>query len=343
MCLVAEAPWRFTNGCILCPKVDVGTNQFAGTIEITPNIGSQRPNGATLSIGKEWLQQFGQVHQGIGDVAMTAWADPAAMNRLPRLLVKPPNPNTKTDFGVSVALDKSRCISGILDYDMVAFPWHSTLIIGTNHISDHTTITANAAGAAANISFGFDLSGAETGRLDFLNQGTLTGSMNVTTGTVLTASSLPLRMAGSTSSNTPAGTAGFGLYWQDAAIIIVAMPTGGGQFQADELRITPVNPRSPLPWLTHCDVVSGGLSALELMAEDVRPSVMGPLSINRQDSQVRLSYPTEPGRPYQLEYAPVLPSPVWSVLETYMGDGSVRIFLEQIQTRENRFYRLSGR
>jgi hypothetical protein len=55
-----------------------------------------------------------------------------------------------------------------------------------------------------------------------------------------------------------------------------------------------------------------------------------------------LSYPTEAGRPYQLEYKNALNAPAWELLDNFLGDGSVRQVIDPLRPGQNRFYRLGG-
>ena len=57
-----------------------------------------------------------------------------------------------------------------------------------------------------------------------------------------------------------------------------------------------------------------------------------------------LSYPTEPGRPYQLEFTPSLNAREWQIIDSFTGNGSVRTWpLREAANRAPQgFYRLGG-
>ena len=345
VCLVAEVPSHVTDGCALCPKVDTGTNQFAGTIVIESKSASASPGGTHLRLGQEWLQQFGQFHQSISNALFNGWAQPTGAGAQQSLSVVISSVAGVGPGGgrVALLLDRARYIG--VDWDPTAassasMPYRFGLLIGTNHISDSTVIQSSANGA--NINFTFPASGSATGRLDFYLRGQPVGSMNAFTSTVLFASGAPMRAAAATSPFTPVGTRGFAFYWPDAVSLVLAGTEG--QTQADELRITPINPSNPLPWLTHLTIEADGLPDFEITGEATRPAVPGPLSIQRTGIQVLLSYPTEPGRPYEIDHTGSLSPTDWHPFDTFMGDGSVRQVSAwagspQSQTR---FFRLSA-
>ena len=79
-----------------------------------------------------------------------------------------------------------------------------------------------------------------------------------------------------------------------------------------------------------------------VLGEQTLPATPGPLTIQRTTASVQLSYPTEPGRPYRIEYTESLPLPQWQTLEDFTGDGSVHVVLDQVRPGQNRFYRLAG-
>jgi hypothetical protein len=147
--------------------------------------------------------------------------------------------------------------------------------------------------------------------------------------------SLPNRIAASTSVS-PTGAAGFALYWAEAM-------TGPQPVPWDELRISALSPANPLLWLSRVTIQGNGIERLEILGENTRPARPGPLSITRvPDAGMSLSYPTEAGRPYRLEYKNALNAPAWGLLDSFLGDGSVRQVMDPLRPGQNRFYRLGG-
>jgi parallel beta-helix repeat protein len=150
----------------------------------------------------------------------------------------------------------------------------------------------------------------------------------------LQVGSLPNRMAASTSVS-PTGTAGFALYWAEAVMGPYPQPW-------DELRISALSPANPLMWLSQVTIQGNGLERLEILGENTRPARPGPLSIARvPGAGLSLSYPTELGRPYQLEYKNSLDAPAWELLDSFLGDGSVRQVIDPLRPG-HRYYRLGG-
>lgn len=333
-CLVAEAPFRYTNDCILCPKVDTGTNQFAGTIVLTGTSASPPVGGAHMRVGTEWLQQFDQLHQSLQNVTLNGWQHPGGVNV----------PATAYSGGIPGGgcirseLDSARyvgVVAKLLPLPQSTAIW--SILVGTNQISDSINIQANQNGTT--IGFGYAASGSSTGRLDFFFHGHPVGSMNAMTGTVINAGSVPLRVAASTSPFTPAATRGFALYWVDPVAILVG--NQGQPIQADELRLSPLNPSTPLPWMTRLDIECSGVSGFEILGDSTRPAVPGPLTLRRAGNVLLLSYPNEPERPYRIDFSDSLTPNSWQPFDTFLGDGSVRQ-LQISPALPKRFYRLSG-
>ncbi len=338
-CLVWELPNQVVH-CLTC--VDVGTNQFS-ELHLVPQLGAANPGGGLMRVGKEWLQQFGQFHEAISNVTLTGWAQHGGAGTQESLFALVPSIVGVGPGGgcLNLLLDRARHIG--LGWDPVAtgqgvMPYRLNLIIGTNHISDSTVIQSGPNGA--NISFDFTASGTITGRLDFFFRGQPSGSMSVLTGTALVASSAPLRASAATSPYTPTGTRGFAFYWPDPVSMFI--PGTPLQAQADEVRIVPIDPATPLRWLTHLELESDQLAGFEVTSEATRPAVPGPLGIELLPQRIRLSYPTEVGRPYLLQSISTLPPNTWTLLENFMGDGSVRTFEQALQVGPSRFYRLEG-
>ncbi|HXG46099.1 MAG TPA: hypothetical protein VNO52_00615, partial [Methylomirabilota bacterium] len=153
---------------------------------------------------------------------------------------------------------------------------------------------------------------------------------------MLEVPSLPHRVAASTSVS-PTGVAGFALYWSEAVLGLWPAPW-------DELRISPELPANPMQWLARVTLQGEGLERLEILGEATKPARPGPLSVTRDPSgALLLSYPTERGRPYRLEYKTTLNAPAWELLDSFLGDGSVRQVTDPVRPGETRFYRLGGR
>jgi hypothetical protein len=149
--------------------------------------------------------------------------------------------------------------------------------------------------------------------------------------------SLPLRVAASTGVS-PTGAEGWALYWSEA----VAIP--GQPLPWDEIRLRPLAASivPPFPWYARFRVKYDEVEEMMITHEQTLPARPSPLSIERLATSVRLSYPTEPGRSYRVEYTDSLVSPAWRVLEDFTGDGAVHRYLDPIRPGANRFYRLAG-
>jgi len=147
--------------------------------------------------------------------------------------------------------------------------------------------------------------------------------------------SLPNRVAASTSVS-PTGAAGFTLFWAEAV-------SGPQPLPWDELRISALSPANPLLWLSRVSIQGIGIERLEILGENTKPARPGPLTIVRIPGLgMSLSYPTEPGRPYRLEYKNSLNAPAWELLDSFLGDGSVRQVNDPVRPGQSRFYRLGG-
>ena len=177
----------------------------------------------------------------------------------------------------------------------------------------------------------FGASGTASNRYEMYRFGSLVGSLDVSTDIVARASSAPNRVAYSTSVS-PTGAHGFLLKWREAATFslpgtpgLPGMP-GGAFFEADELRIIPLNSVNPLRSFTRIDISGNGLTWLEITGEDWRSSRVGRVMVQKVRDGVELSAPTEAGRPYQLEFTPNLNAREWQVIDSFFGDGSVRIW-----------------
>src|SRR5262249_15249622 len=147
--------------------------------------------------------------------------------------------------------------------------------------------------------------------------------------------SLPARVAASTSVS-PFGAAGWDLAWQGAVAVEGPQP-----LPWDEIRIRPTLAAiaPPFPWYARFRVKYDGIEEMRITGEQILPAHPGPLRIERLPEAVRLSYPTEPGRPYRIDYTDALTSPRWQPLEEFMGDGSNHLVADPIGQSQIRFYR----
>jgi hypothetical protein len=57
---------------------------------------------------------------------------------------------------------------------------------------------------------------------------------------------------------------------------------------------------------------------------------------------VHLSYLTERGRPYVLQFKTSLNSTQWQTLDNFTGDGATRVVNDSTSPNQTRFYRLGG-
>lgn len=175
----------------------------------------------------------------------------------------------------------------------------------------------------------FGASGTASNRYEMYRFGSFVGSHDVSMDMVARASSAPNRVAYSTSVS-PAGAHGFLFKWREAATFTLpgtpGLPgaPGGAFFEADELRIIPLNPEHPLRSFTRLDISGAGLPWVEITGEDWRSSRVGRVMVQKVRDGVELYAPTEAGRPYQLEFTPSLNAREWQIIDSFFGDGSVR-------------------
>ena len=98
-----------------------------------------------------------------------------------------------------------------------------------------------------------------------------------------------------------------------------------------------------MPWLAQLTLQGQGLERLDILGETTLPALPSPLRIAPNAQGLTLSYETEAGRPYRVEYTESLSSPFqWGLLDDFMGDGSVHQLFEPFRPGQNRFYRLGG-
>lgn len=223
--------------------------------------------------------------------------------------------------------------------------------VGTNHfLPPHPdALVIQRVEGIWSIAPDFGTSGTISNRYELYVSGVLAGRLDTSTAVVAQARSAPIRVAHSTSVS-PAGASGFHLKWREAAIITLpgtpglpGVPGTGGMFEADELRIIPFNPASPLRTFTRIDISGAGLPRLEITGEDWRSSRVGRVMVQKVRDGVELSAPTEAGRPYQLEFTPSLNAREWQTIDSFIGDGSFRVWpLRESPSRPSGFYRLGG-
>ena len=322
-------------------------------------------------IGEELLQQFGQLHGSLNNTVLGGWqwsqggtSDPARSTiyaGFPR-----DASGALTEGGVMLRLDQARYICVDLDWNLAssATPMfaagESPLIalpyfwfkIGTNHVLPPSpdAVLIQRTERDWSIAPNFGTSGAASNHYEMYRFGAPFIGWDAPATTVVQASSAPNRVAYSTSVS-PAGALGFLFKWREAATFTLpgtpglpGIPGGGGFFEADELRIIPLNPTHPLRSFTRLDIAAGGLPWLEITGEDWRSSRVGRVMVQKVRDGIELSAPTEAGRPYQLEFTPSLNAREWQIIDSFTGNGSVRTWpLREAANRAPQgFYRLGG-
>lgn len=326
-------------------------------------------------IGEELLQQFNQLHGALNNTTLTGWKWSRSGTGAPAQGNFPASTiyagflrdafGAPLEGGVMLRLDQTRYICVDLDWDfassatplpaaagspVMALPYFR-LMIGTNHILPPSpdAVLVQRTERDWSIAPSFGTSGAASNRYEFLRFGVLVGRSETSTATVARASSAPNRVAHSTSVS-PAGAQGFLLKWREAATFslpgTVGLPgaAAGGLVEADELRIIPLSPIHPLRFFTRLDIAGAGLPWLEISGEDMRSSRVGRVMVQKVRDGMDLSAPTEAGRPYQLEFTPNLNAREWQIIDSFIGDGFVRIWpsRESLSRSPRGFYRLGG-
>lgn len=321
-------------------------------------------------LGEELIQQFGQLHGSLNNTVLGGWqwsqggtSDPARSTiyaGFPR-----DASGALTEGGVMLRLDQARYICVDLDWELgssatpmfaagespvIALPYF-WFKIGTNHIlppsPDAVLIQRTERDWAIAPSFG--TSGAASNHYEMYRFGAPFIGWDAPATTVVQASSAPNRVAYSTSIS-PTGAKGFLFRWREAARFSLpgtpGLPgvPGGAFFEADELRIIPLNPTNPLRSFTRLDISGAGLPWLEIIGEDWRSSRVGRVMVQKVRDGVELSAPTEAGRPYQLEFSPSLNAREWQIIDSFTGNGSVHTWpLREAANRPPQgFYRLGG-
>lgn len=329
--------------------------------------------GAPLSfrLGEELLQQFGQLHGSLSNTVLAGWnwsqggtSDPAR----PTIFAGFPRDasGALTEGGVMLRLDQARYICVDLDWELgasatalfaaagspvVALPYFS-FKIGTNHVLPPSpdAVRIQRTERDWTIAPSFGTSGTVSNRYEIYRFGANLIGWDAPATMVVQASRAPNRVAYSTSVS-PTSAQGFLFKWREAAFFSVpgtpglpGVPGGGGFFEADELRIIPLNPARPLRSFTRLDISGAGLPWLEIIGEDWRSSRVGRVMVQKVRDGVELAAPTEAGRPYQLEFTPDLQAREWQILDSFFGDGSVRTWpLREAANRPPQgFYRLGG-
>ena len=363
---------------VVCRKLNPATGQsLPPPVTITSARLTYRRESPTAGaphffrIGEELLQQFGQLHGSINNTVLAGWQRPQDGTSNPaRSTIYAGFPHDAsgalTEGGVMIRLDQARYICVDLDWDLassatplfaaagspvIALPYF-WFKIGTNHVlppSPDAVLIQRTEGDWS-IAPNFGTSGAASNRYELYRFGANLIGWDAPATTVVQASSAPNRAAYSTSVS-PTGAHGFLFKWREAATFsplgtpgLPGMPGGGGFFEADELRIIPLNPTHPLRSFTRIDISGASLPWLEITGEDWRSSRVGRVMVQKVRDGVELSAPTEPGRPYQLEFTPSLNAREWQIIDSFFGDGSVRTWpLRESPSRPPQgFYRLGG-
>jgi hypothetical protein len=192
---------------------------------------------------------------------------------------------------------------------------------------------ASERGWAVSAHFGAAIAGVPDAMVQYYYHGTPVGQP--TPLQMLQVRTLPDRVAASTSVS-PTGAPGFDLQWAETISVEGPQP-----LPWDRIQITPMA-ANVIPWIARYRVRYDSVENLVISGEQTLPALPGPLKIERRQTSARLSYPTEPGRPYRVEFSDSLSAPAWQTLEEFLGDGSVHQVSDMSQPGSNRFYRLLG-
>lgn len=320
----------------------------------------------------EWVQQFDSLHQLAGDLnTIISWQGPQPLPwatlsvqshsvggnltldlipRSPSLPLPPPQGgpdlqaapgfgNAARYIGVDLDVTVPRLPGGVGAAGAGFNPWLHYIVAGPvrpppgEPAQDKLLFTGGVRGRGWTISADFTGSGATRATVEGYFRGArVLGPMRLE---MLEVESLPNRVAASTSVS-PTGAAGFSLYWAEAVM-------GPHPVPWDELRLSPLSPTSPMQWLSRVTLQASGVERLEILGENTRPALPGPLRISRAPGAgLLLSYPSEAGRPYRLEYKNTLNASAWELLDSFSGDGSVRLVIDPLRPGQNRYYRLGG-
>jgi hypothetical protein len=328
-----------------------------------------------IRLRDEWVQQFDSLHQVAGLNTIISWQGPhpwpwggtlAAQSssaggaltldllpNSPSLPLPPPvdepDPRLAPDFAnaagyICVDFDITMpSLPGAAGAEAGAFnPWLHYVVAGperphpgdpVQEAQDKLLFTGGVRGRSWTISADFTGSGATGAMMELYFRGArVAGPMPLDN---LQVESLPMRI-GASSGVSPFGAPGFALRWADAV-------PGPQPLPWDEVRISPLAPANPLMWFSRVSIQGNGLERVEILGEVTRAARPGPLSVTRAPGGgVRLSYPTEPGRAYRLEYKNSFNAPAWELLESFLGDGSVRQVVDPPRPGQERYYRLGG-
>jgi len=313
-------------------------------------------------LGPELVDIFQSLHQVLGGETLFAWEEsgPRPHPWLPgTLTVESLNLNGEsgldliptrssiplppTDGGVDphdssalarfVSIDFNADPSPSASVQIVRFLVDGPVPVGPGDPVEHTLeFKSSERGWAVSATFG--ASGASSPMAQLYFHGAPMGQPMPLQG--LQVPSLPARVAASTSVS-PFGAPGWALYWPDAASAAGPQP-----LPWDEMHIMTTAGMVPIPWYIRFRVKWDGIEAMTITGEQTLSASPGSLSIQRLQNAASLSYPTEPGRPYRIEYSSTLASPAWQTLEDFMGDGSVHHVSDTSQPGPMRFYRLVG-
>ncbi len=364
---------------VVCRKLNPATGQSlpppATITSARLTFKRESPTAGTphfFRIGEELLQQFGQLHGSLNNSVLAGWQwSQGGTSNPARSTIYAGFPHDAsgalTEGGVMLRLDQARYICVDVDWDFAssatplfaAAGWTPRLLGSgqpcirldlrgpTITSSDQVVFLRTERDWSLGLKFG--ASGTASNRYEMYRFGSLVGSLDVSTDMVARASSAPNRVAYSTSVS-PTGAHGFLFKWREAATFSLpgtpGLPgvPGGAFFEADELRIIPLNPEHPLRSFTRFDISGAGLPWLEITGEDWRASRVGRVLVQKVRDGVELSASTEAGRPYQLEFTPSLNAREWQIIDSFFGDGFVRIWpLRESPSRPPQgFYRLGG-
>jgi hypothetical protein len=129
-------------------------------------------------------------------------------------------------------------------------------------------------------------------------------------------------------------------FYQDAALV------GGSTHDPFEATFIPQVPGTytftAVATLENGEVQSSDPAQITIVAPDTsehQHTTPGPLSAGVSGTTVLLNLPTTPGRHYIIEYRTNLTTGQWKTLQTFTGDGLMKVVTDGVTNDSSRFYR----
>jgi hypothetical protein len=99
---------------------------------------------------------------------------------------------------------------------------------------------------------------------------------------------------------------------------------------------------SAVATLENGEVQSSDPAVITIVSPDYGPhqhTSPGPLSAGVSGTTVLLNLPTEPGRQYTIQYRTNLAAGQWKTLQSFTGDGMMKVVTDGVTNDSSRFYR----